>query len=148
MCVWGVGMRVESPLPWAQSNLALIGVLRCWFWCLQQWCYLLLGIRFWASPPPLRPPSALLRSLCTPANTRLITPLSIGPSCTLKGKEVLSSPSLFCHPFPLLYPFIICSLFSVPFLLHQHPTWCYFLSICVSVQRDFKKLELKWSMNL
>lgn len=94
---------------------------------------------------PLRPPSALLRSLCTPANTSLITLLSIGPHCTPKGKEVLSSLSLFCHPFPLLCPFIICSLFSVPFLLHRHPSYCYFLSgnyVCVQRDGHSKKLRV------
>lgn len=70
-----------------------------------------VGNQILALPFPLCPPSAPLRSLCTPANTRLITLLSIGSRFTPKGKEVLSSLSLFCHSFPLLYPFIICSLF-------------------------------------
>ena len=54
---------------------------------------------------PHHPPSIPLQSLCTAANTTLITPLSIGPFCTLKGKEVLSLLSVFCHPFPPLLPF-------------------------------------------
>lgn len=64
-----------------------------------------VGNQILALPFPLCPPSALLWSLCTPANTRLITPLLIGPRFTPKGKEVLFSLSLFCHSFPLLYPF-------------------------------------------
>lgn len=74
-----------------------------------------IGTQILGLPFPLYPPSALLQSLCTPANTRLITPLSIGPCCTLKGKEVLFSLFLFCHPFPLFIPFY--NLLSFPFAL-------------------------------
>lgn len=79
-----------------EGYLALIGVLRCWFWCLQ-----LCVVCCWESDSGfLLPPSAPLQSLCTAANTTLITLLSIGPFFTLKGKEVLSSffPPL-CHFF-------------------------------------------------
>lgn len=66
----------------------------------EAWCCLLLGITSQLSCFPPCPLSALLRSLCTPANTRLITPLSIGPRFTPKGREVLSSLCCLSISFP------------------------------------------------
>lgn len=57
-----------------------------------------------APPHPPCPLSALLRSLCTPANTRLITPLSIGPRSAPKGQEVLSSPCCLSISAPSYRP--------------------------------------------
>lgn len=110
-------------ISWAEGHLALIGVLRCWFWCLQHWCCLLLGIRSWLPPSPSTFPPFCLKSLCTPANTTLITVLSICLCCTPKGKEVLSFPSPFCHPFPSI-PFY--NLLSFPCALSS-PLTSYLL---------------------
>lgn len=55
-----------------------------------------------SSPHPPCPLSALLRSLCTPANTSLITALSIGPSLLTKGPRSAFLPLLLVNLFPLL----------------------------------------------
>lgn len=51
-------------------------------------------------PPHLCPSLSPPRSLCTPANTRLITAPSIGPRLAPKGTQVLSSLSLLCQSLP------------------------------------------------
>lgn len=102
-----------------------------------------VGNQILALPFPLCPPSALLRSLCTPANTRLITALSIDPRFTPKGKEVLSSLSLFCHSFPLLHPFHNLLSFLRALSSPRLPTYCCFLSgdyVCVWGDEHFKNL--------
>lgn len=125
-------------ISWAEGHLALIGVLRCWFWCLQHWCCLLLGIRSWLPPPPSTFPP-----FCFSPSAPQLIPRSLRcyrSAFAAHQRAKKSSP--FLLPLVILFPlylFIICSLFPVPFPLRWHPTYCYFLiGNYVSAQGDEK----------
>ena len=65
-----------------------------------------------SSPTSPCPLFALLQSLCTPANTRLITPLSIGPRFAPKGRGVLSSPCCLSISSPHIGLYSLLSFLS------------------------------------
>lgn len=107
----------------AEGHLALIGVLRCWFRCLQQWSCLLLGIRSWLSPSP----SALPLPCSGPSAPRLIPGSLHRYRSALASHQRAKKSSPPFLSFVILFPsytfFIICSLFFS--LLHQLLTHCY-----------------------
>lgn len=113
-------------------RVRLLGVPRCRFWSLRHWCCLLLGITSQLSCFPPCPLSALLRSLCTPANTRLITPLSIGPRFTPKGREVLSSLCCLSISFPHIGLYNLLSILFFSLQANLKPWRLYVLDIVVT----------------
>ena len=97
------------------------------------------------APPPS--PPALPLPCSGPSAPRLIPGSLHRYRSALASHQRAKKSSPPFLSFVILFPsftlFIICSLFSVPFLLHRHPTYCCFLSgNYVSVQRNehFKKL--------
>lgn len=113
-------------------RVRLLGVPRCRFWSLRHWCCLLLGITSQLPCFPPCPLSALLRSLCTPANTRLITPLSIGPRFTPKGREVLSSLCCLSISFPYIGLYNLLSILFFSLQANLKPWRLYVLDIVVT----------------
>lgn len=86
-------------------------------------------------PALLLPPcplSALLRSLCTPANTRLITPLSIGPRFTPKDQEVLSSLCCLSISFSHIGLYNLLSILFFSLQANLKPWRSYVLDIVVT----------------